>query len=395
MPCSVLQKLPQASTNKQERVTSKSSRKKTGGADFNIETNPRNPRHRIKLAINNWLADLSKAIIAPPQPGKLHSDGASSASAVAGGSAGAPWSLLLETHNLNTLSALVERGTGVRPDTTVIPNPGPDECEAIRASATHAGVNVFELSSHQLIEALAERSPDSAIRAGLANAGWPGTFAVVWLDYCGTFASSAGRQRQMDIVRLFQHGMLQERGAMLAVTLSQRGAAPLYQHDVVDSLVAFVRAVALSCGRSLAVVGATAYCISSLQFTVAFKVGAAEAFKEACVARGGGAVAKGRKGSSALAGSPAGGAGLSAAEAGAAGPAGCEAAGATDATDATDAVTLDCSDLGGTRVQWYRRWDAPALLRSAYFRAITGAGGAGASERVGPGARAGGGAAGG
>ena len=60
----------------------------------------------------------------------------------------------------------------------------------------------MELTSHELLEALETKS---AQHAHLTSLGWPGFFSVVWLDYCGSFASSAGRQRQASPKPLSPH----------------------------------------------------------------------------------------------------------------------------------------------------------------------------------------------
>lgn len=54
---------------------------------------------------------------------------------------------------------------------------------------------VLELTSHELLEALEDETSEHHQR--LTARGWPGFFDVVWLDYCGSLASGAGRKRQV------------------------------------------------------------------------------------------------------------------------------------------------------------------------------------------------------
>lgn len=54
---------------------------------------------------------------------------------------------------------------------------------------------VLELTSHELLEALED--VESEEYRQLTALGWPGFFTMVWLDYCGSLASSAGRKRQV------------------------------------------------------------------------------------------------------------------------------------------------------------------------------------------------------
>ena len=65
----------------------------------------------------------------------------------------------------------------------------------------------------------------------------------------------------------------EERGAsLLAVTVSQRGSATLYRHDLVDALVLLTRHLAHSHGLRLQVCGVCSYKISAPMYTVAFEV---------------------------------------------------------------------------------------------------------------------------
>ena len=83
-------------------------------------------------------------------------------------------------------------------------------------------------------------------------------FSWVWLDYCGGMTSKAGRQRQLDIHRLFHHNLLAE-NAMLAVTFSKRGHASLYKDDDVDFFVAYVHEIARRSGTRVETEGVMRY----------------------------------------------------------------------------------------------------------------------------------------
>ena len=182
-------------------------------------------------------------------------------------------------------------------------------------------VLAFEHTSHSLLAALlreqqqeeeeeggeeeqevAEQQEQQAAGAGgglaggglalqrLRLAGWPGHFHAVWLDYCGTFSSLAGRQRQADLHALLARGLLScchGRGddgggdgggdgngaaspsSLLAVTLCQRGAAPYYEHELLDLLVLFVRRVAADAGLAAVVAGAVKYHVSRCAYSLA------------------------------------------------------------------------------------------------------------------------------
>ena len=125
----------------------------------------------IKRAVNAWIAACAAA---------LHS------ATAAGGDNSAPWALVLESRHLLTLGALRTAGCGVRAETTVVPNPDPVELAAIVAA--EPSLLALPLSSHELLGRCLALDPGAAhpARAALEARGWPGGFAVVWLDYCGT-----------------------------------------------------------------------------------------------------------------------------------------------------------------------------------------------------------------
>ena len=207
------------------------------GKDYHIEENPRNPRYVVKQAINAWLASLAHFALADRCLHRL------------------PWALLLETSKLHTLNALCEANTGITPSTTVVPNPDETHCKHMAAR----GVNSFRQTSHALLATLCGDGHDRHAQNKDTQKGsqqrcdlkqqcptWPGVFDVVWLDYCGTFASIPGRHRRNDIYCLLRKNLLAAVAAavpsgstkttklrsLLAVTFSQRGVAPLYPHEV-------------------------------------------------------------------------------------------------------------------------------------------------------------------
>lgn len=192
-----------------------------------------------KSAVNGWLAELATV---KSQPG---------------------WSLLLETRELQTLEALRSRGADSAASKVVVPNPDPEECQAMRAAAP--GLHVHQCTSHELISDLARGGEASR---GLQRAGWTG-FHFVWLDYCGTLSSSAGRRRQSDVQQLLP---FLDVGGVLAITLSQRGAVHLYEGEVVDTLVVCVRSAALAVGRMLSLCGVAHYRAPSKMMTACFQL---------------------------------------------------------------------------------------------------------------------------
>ena len=264
--------------------------------------------HPFKLAANDWLADVAQASLLP------RSD-------VAGAAADAEvpcWSMVLETSSLTTVKALAARRVST-PATTVVPNPSQEECAAMIGA--EPDLHAFPSTSHALIEALAGDGGDggtsSSVRETLLEHGWPGHFRFVWLDYCGTLRSRAGRHRQMDILRLFAQdgngdsaavdgtldavstldsgdhhvnggGGLLRAESLLAVTLSDRGSAPLYEGELVDSLFLFVRTVAARAGLDVACVGVVRYSVSSPVNTALFEIRRGGVNVNECGGAGGG-----------------------------------------------------------------------------------------------------------
>ena len=144
-----------------------SLRKTTGVGTYAASVNP------IKKSINEYLARLAEAAHKQAQKGVVH--------------ACDTWVLALETRELLTVSSLCAKG--FRADHIVVPNPNKAEVDAMRAICPE--LICIELTSHELLQAL--ESTESRELLHLTTLGWPGFFGVVWLDYCGSFASGPGR----------------------------------------------------------------------------------------------------------------------------------------------------------------------------------------------------------
>ncbi|CAE7910264.1 Wdr35 [Symbiodinium sp. KB8] len=211
-----------------------------------------------KVAINSWLAEL------------VRGSRASSADSI--------WSLLLETHELQTLSALRAAGVHAANDSTIVPNPSGEESAAIRQAAP--GICAVPCTSHELLAAWLTTGNDVAPELKAFRSRCPG-FDFVWLDYCGTLGSSPGRRRQADLRSLFTGSLLRPR-CVLAVTVSERGAARLYRGELADGLVLCVRAAAREVQQQVALLGIAEYKAPTPMVLAAFVVDAEAAALAAC-----------------------------------------------------------------------------------------------------------------
>ncbi|CAE7943298.1 Wdr35, partial [Symbiodinium necroappetens] len=211
-----------------------------------------------KVAINSWLAEL------------VRGSRASSADSI--------WSLLLETHELQTLSALRAAGVHAANDSTIVPNPSGEESAAIRQAAP--GICAVPCTSHELLAAWLTTGKDVAPELKAFRSRCPG-FDFVWLDYCGTLGSSPGRRRQADLRSLFTGSLLRPR-CVLAVTVSERGAARLYRGELADGLVLCVRAAAREVQQQVALLGIAEYKAPTPMVLAAFVVDAEAAALAAC-----------------------------------------------------------------------------------------------------------------
>ena len=159
--------------------------------------------------------------------------------------------MFLETRAKVTLDALL-KVDGVEASRCVVPNLSKSECEAIPALC-------LPTTSHILISGLAaSREAQDKHRALLEKQGWCGKFAIVFLDFCGTFDSKPGRARRKDIARLFRCSMLED-CSILACTFSQRGTPLCYASEAVDSVCLFVEGMAKQHGYAATCLGVASY----------------------------------------------------------------------------------------------------------------------------------------
>merc|ERR1719322_1944119 len=128
-----------------------------------------------------------------------------------------------------------DQRTGATADTFVVPNPDADVCAAVTA----AGGISLPVTTHALLAELEART--GPLYDTLVARDWPGSFDFIWLDYCGTLDSKAGKRRKGDIARALRSGLLPP-SAILAVTISERGGAQPYRHAAVDELLEHVSA---------------------------------------------------------------------------------------------------------------------------------------------------------
>jgi hypothetical protein len=206
--------------------------------------------------------------------------------------------LLLESRQLLTVKALQQSGV-VAPcgAAVVVPNPDAGECAAMAQDPCMRCGAICEEVSHAFLQRLFEESspPKSDDHHAVAGSALRHTgceleqqnesvgvvqragscanppFGFVWLDYCGTFSSRAGRHRQNDLHRLFSGHMLAV-PSVLAVTFSKRGSAPLYEHELVDSVVLLVAELSRQWDYIATCCGVASYTITGPMYTVAFLV---------------------------------------------------------------------------------------------------------------------------
>lgn len=215
----------------------------------------------IKRAINQWIANAAAEARLRRAAGSDCAAGRTLGLS-GGGQTTMPvlpadWALLLETRHLLTVRALRGTASGIDEATIVVPNPDAAECRAIVEAAP--SVVALPLSTHALFAALTR--PHSPERVELERKGWPGQFAVVWLDYCGTFngAARAGRQRQQDLEQLFAQHLLAVPLAVLAITFTTRGATELYHGELVEHLVLLTEGYASCHGQHARLLGVASY----------------------------------------------------------------------------------------------------------------------------------------
>eukprot|EP01064_Diplonema_japonicum_P022180 TRINITY_DN3185_c0_g4_i1.p1 TRINITY_DN3185_c0_g4~~TRINITY_DN3185_c0_g4_i1.p1 ORF type:complete len:673 (+),score=153.21 TRINITY_DN3185_c0_g4_i1:56-2020(+) len=182
-----------------------------------------------KEEVNKWLADVAGGVFK-------------------GGCTG--WALLLETQRMTTLRCMKE-GCELEPERCVVPNPSKEECGALKATGCHT----YEGTSHGLLHEMTEGT--GGVLEDLTSKGFK-TFDIVWLDYCGTLMTAAGRKRQTDILHLFRSNLLSER-CLLAITFCVRGSRNMYRDQVADVTKKLVFSIAKAYGVSLSVSGTVTY----------------------------------------------------------------------------------------------------------------------------------------
>lgn len=178
------------------------------------------PGEATKQAVNQWLVELAAGSDASTAP---------NAAAKTDG-----WVMALESEALTSLRAFTQGPLAVVPGTFVCPNPSAEVGRAV----TEAGGVWLQATSHRVLAEL--RAGAGPHHTELSRLGWSGTFEVVWLDYCGTLDSRAGKQRKADISAVLADAGLLSSGGVLAVTVSERGGSQLYAHATVDELIEHV-----------------------------------------------------------------------------------------------------------------------------------------------------------
>ena len=211
-------------------------RRTTGVLGYNTAVASSSPS---KVAVNQWLARLVAAAADGHQTPQQKQ--------------GPRWILALESDALTTFNTFVHSNvsddhsagccTGATAGTFVVPNPDAAVCAAV----TLAGGISLPVTTHALFAELEAKT--GPLYATLVARGWPGSFDFIWLDYCGTLDSKAGKRRKGDIMRVLRSGLLPP-SAILAVTISERGGAQPYRHAAVDELLEHVSASASTLQRS-------------------------------------------------------------------------------------------------------------------------------------------------
>ena len=209
-----------------------------------------------KASANEWLARVTVAL-----HGHLRDAGREPAAS--------PWALVLDTERCDTILALDEAGA-IPKRRCVVPNPDAVVCRAARTHGAHAveatshAVLVPDGPVHPLLRAAAAAAPPRAPDPipGLPDA-CRGAIGCVWLDYCGGVSSRGGRRRREDVRAILAPADAPDAWlaphAVLALTVSERGAPAMYDGDSLDAVVCLVRDAAARGGRRAAVVGTCSY----------------------------------------------------------------------------------------------------------------------------------------
>ena len=180
-----------------------------------------------------------------------------------------PWALVLDTERCDTILALDEAGA-IPKRRCVVPNPDAAVCRAARTHGAHAveatshAILVPDGPVHPLLRAAAAAAPTRAPDPipGLPDA-CRGAVGCVWLDYCGGVSSRGGRRRREDVRAVLAPADAPDAWlaphAVLALTVSERGAPAMYDGDSLDAVVCLVKDAAARGGRRAATVGTCSY----------------------------------------------------------------------------------------------------------------------------------------
>ena len=157
-------------------------------------------KHPVKQLINDWILNI--AICELPKNDTNYPS---------------RFVLLLETGASQTIETLLQRSAELQftESTIVVPNPSKDEC--MKINALYPNILTVPTTSHEFFNLLVNQHPE--LMKELKRRGWHGQFGLVWLDYCGTFVSRAGRKRQSDLRRLFRYQMISSPGIIFVTVI--------------------------------------------------------------------------------------------------------------------------------------------------------------------------------
>ena len=188
-----------------------------------------------KEEVNKWLAGTAGVVLKECDPNEM-------------------WGLLLETKAMTTLKHMRD-SCGLLPKRTVIPNPDPEECKCLE----EAGCVTYLGTSHGLAQDLKDHGP---FYNKLTSLGWS-QFTLLWLDYCGTLMTGAGRKRQTDILILFENNYINKQSCMFALTFSVRGSWNMYRDQVMQNAKMLVTELAKIFKVSITLSGSATYSVKS------------------------------------------------------------------------------------------------------------------------------------
>lgn len=234
---------------------SQTHRKRSAPGGYTVGT------HAIKKSVNDWILEIYGNIRKKTRNVDVKYHDVHMASPER--------ALILESGACQTVKAIVEQNH-ILEENIVIPNPDESVLGEIRTQ--FANVKLFQKTSHEYLDDLQhDISTSSDTDDTRAISSKAESFDLVWLDYCGTLNSRAGRRRKEDIASLFSKGLL-NKDSLLVITLSERGSPVFYDREIVDSLIAYVQH---ECAKQkeypeMHCVGVACYTIKAKMCTVAF-----------------------------------------------------------------------------------------------------------------------------